>query len=336
MEITVEASPNFALTKYWGKSKAKAPGTGAAIPATPSIGITVSGIASVCRIRLDDPALEDAVHVNGTQLSRDEYHASSAIIAALRRITGFSESVHIDSWNSFPTSAGAASSSSGMAAIAFGLTQLLNLTDDTISVSELAQAGSVSTARAALGGFVHLPATRSATAQQLFSENHWEDLRVLLCITSRERKEISSRKAMQVSQETSPLFSIWKKQAQLDTRELLAAVESRDLERLGSVAEKNALLMHTAAMTSTPSILFWNPGTVAVLQAVHELRKSGTYAYCTMDAGPQVKIICDKSSLAQIIGRLSNTPLVLDLIPLTVGGGPRLARTEYNRNRSAP
>lgn len=328
MEITVEATPNFALTKYWGKSDVRKKKTHAPVPATPSIGITVSGISSICRITLGDPLLQDTLKVDGANLSSEEMRDSGLIISALRQLTGFTESVHIDSFNSFPTAAGAASSSSGMAAIAFGLAHLLKVFDATLSLTELAQIGSVSAARATHGGFVYLPAESSTEAHQLFPEDYWKELRILLCITSRERKVISSRAAMQLSQTTSPIFPTWKEHAERDTKEIITAIRTRDFERLGTISERNALLMHATTMTSSPSVLFWNPGTLAVIQTIHELRRAGIHAYCTMDAGPQVKVLYESFNESQILDRLKDTPLLLESIPLRVGCGPRIIRTQ--------
>lgn len=332
MEITVEASPNFALTKYWGKSGERVPKTFAAIPATPSIGITVAGISSLCRINLGNPSEPDSIMVNGIRLPPDEKCAADVIVSTLRRITGFKESVHIDSFNSFPTAAGAASSSSGMAAIAFGLAHLLNVPGDILTVTELAQAGSVSAARATCGGFVHLPAEATEGAETIYSQNHWETLRIVLCITSREQKIVSSRNAMQLSQETSPIFSVWKNQASRHTEEILRAITTRDLELLGTISERNAFLMHATTMTSSPSVLFWNAGTLTVINTIQKLRKAGICAWCTIDAGPQVKVICESSDLNKVLEALRDTPLLLETIPLSVGGGPRITAPVCYRN----
>ena len=50
--------------------------------------------------------------------------------------------------------------------------------------------------------------------------------------------------------------------------------------------------MHAVAMTSQPSVLYWSPATVAVLQAVREMRAAGVGAYCTIDAGANVHVLC--------------------------------------------
>jgi diphosphomevalonate decarboxylase len=327
VEITVEATPNFALTKYWGKSHVTHPHTNAAVPATPSIGVTVAGISSHSRIKLGDPGQHDTVRINGKPLRPDEMRDAGLIISVLRSLTGFTESVEIESSNSFPTAAGAASSSSGMAAIAFGLSHLLKVPDTTLSISELARIGSVSAARATSGGFVLLPADGPLAAQQLFPPNHWVDLRIVLCVTSRDPKRDSSRSAMKLAQETSPIFPLWKKRAHRDTKELLAAITARDLDKLGTISERNTFFMHATTITSSPPVLFWNAGTMAVIQLIQTLRKAGVCAYCTMDAGPQVKVICDKSDLARVLEKLEETPLVIEAIPLTIGDGPRIITT---------
>jgi len=60
---------------------------------------------------------------------------------------------------------------------------------------------------------------------------------------------------------------------------------------------------------------------VAVIQRVAELRHQGIEAYFTIDAGPQVKVLCpqhQRASVAEEIGRLAGVQRVLLSGP---GGG---------------
>ena len=50
-------------------------------------------------------------------------------------------------------------------------------------------------------------------------------------------------------------------------------------------------------MSSTPPILYWEPGTLAVIRSVRRLREQdGVPCAFTMDAGANVHVICPPSS----------------------------------------
>ena len=45
-------------------------------------------------------------------------------------------------------------------------------------------------------------------------------------------------------------------------------------------------------MSSEPPIFYWRPGTLRALDCVRGLREEGVPAFATMDAGPNVHVIC--------------------------------------------
>ena len=49
--------------------------------------------------------------------------------------------------------------------------------------------------------------------------------------------------------------------------------------------------MHASAMAAAPALIYFNPVTLAAIERVRLLRKSGTQAYVTIDAGPHVKVL---------------------------------------------
>jgi diphosphomevalonate decarboxylase len=84
----------------------------------------------------------------------------------------------------------------------------------------------------------------------------------------------------------------------LETAE--AALALGDLQKLGEVAEANALAMHASAIAARPAIIYWQPTTLAVLAAVRELRGRGIGAWATMDAGPHVKVLTSADDAAAV------------------------------------
>jgi diphosphomevalonate decarboxylase len=62
--------------------------------------------------------------------------------------------------------------------------------------------------------------------------------------------------------------------------------------------------MHAALLASDPPLLYWLPATVALIRECAELRRRGLGAWETIDAGPQVKVLCLASEAAQIASSL--------------------------------
>ena len=103
------------------------------------------------------------------------------------------------------------------------------------------------------------------------------------------------------------------------------AVAARDLALLGPVLELDALAMHGVMMSSAPSLLYWQPGTLEVLHAVRAWRQEeGVQVYFTIDAGPNVHLICEAETAPAVERRLAALPAVERVITSGPGQGPRL------------
>ncbi len=279
-EVICRAGPSLALIKYWGKTV-----SGDNLPATPSLAVTLGGVYTETRVSLAD---RDSVEVDGR---RQDPARFSSFFDNLRRSLKVDSSFSARSVNSFPTSSGLASSSSGFAALAGACARASGRDCSPADLSALARMGSASAARAVFAGFVHFPAG-AHRARPLFGADHWPDLRIVMAITQRSRKGISSREAMEATRATSPYYFSWLKESAVLLPEALRGVEERDLERLGMAARRSYSLMHAALLGATPPILYWIPATVALIRMCDRLRRNGVGAWETIDAGPQVKILC--------------------------------------------
>jgi diphosphomevalonate decarboxylase len=80
--------------------------------------------------------------------------------------------------------------------------------------------------------------------------------------------------------------------------------------------------MHAALLASSPPVLYWLPTTVAVIRECHHLREEGIGAWETLDAGPQVKVLCLEAEVQTIRERLQALDPELKLIVASVGQGP--------------
>ena len=51
--------------------------------------------------------------------------------------------------------------------------------------------------------------------------------------------------------------------------------------------------MHSVIMTTQPPIVYWNKATLSCIDLIIDLQRSGIPVFFTIDAGPQVKAICE-------------------------------------------
>lgn len=99
------------------------------------------------------------------------------------------------------------------------------------------------------------------------------------------------------------------------------AITVRDFGKLASIAEHNCLKMHSVMWASRPPVVYWNAATLACLERVRQLQADGVAAFFTIDAGPQVKIICLPGDESQVVDALSTTPGVESVLPSGIGAG---------------
>ena len=89
--------------------------------------------------------------------------------------------------------------------------------------------------------------------------------------------------------------------------------------------ERSTLRMHACMMSSDPPILYWKAGTLAAFEVVQQLRKDGLACYATMDAGPNVKVLCRAADAEPL--RLALLRVVDRVELLSPGPGARLVPT---------
>jgi len=312
------ASPSLALLKYWGKR-----GGRKNLPATPSLAVSLEALKTTTRVRIAD---RDEVIVDGKLQDPERY---APFFAEARRLLGVEIRFHAESVNTFPAAAGLASSSSGFAALALACATLAAspaggaparrraAAPSPARLSALARLGSASAARALFGGFVLLPAG-GRFARQLAPADHWPELRILVAVVAEEAKELSSRVAMERTKMTSPYYRPWVRSAAAELPEAVEALMRRDLERLGGAMRRSYFRMFASMLACDPPILYWAPESLALIRACERLRAEGIGAWETMDAGPQVKVLCLAHELPRVRQRLE--ALGVRLIESRVGG----------------
>ncbi|MCB9644500.1 MAG: hypothetical protein H6728_15615 [Myxococcales bacterium] len=92
------------------------------------------------------------------------------------------------------------------------------------------------------------------------------------------------------------------------------AVAAHDFRALGDVSEENCLAMHDVMHQAQPPVNYFLDGTHAAIETVRKLRAQGIPCFFTIDAGPNVKVLCDPAYRETISEALQKTPGVLRLL----------------------
>jgi len=321
-KVTAKAHPNLALVKYWGKLDDELN-----IPASSSISVNLSGATTTTTVVFVTGAEADSVMIDGQAASPKAFARVAKHLDRVRQLAGTTARARVESWNDFPASAGIASSASAFAALSLAASRAAGLSLAERELSILARKGSGSACRSIPDGFVEFvaggadkfqPTTTTikgevetclkddtAYARQLFPPEHW-DMRITTLIIDQRPKEVSSSEGHQATR-TSPFYEAWLAALPPTLETVRRALADKDFRTLGMAVERQAIAMHAVAMTSSladrdwlSGIYYWAPGTVSLIQAVQDWRRQSLEVYLTIDAGPNVHLLCEAKDQAEL------------------------------------
>jgi diphosphomevalonate decarboxylase len=321
-----QAQPNIALIKYWGKRDAALN-----LPAVGSISITLDSLWTRTEVRFVPGSAQDRFSLNGRS-DDGEIKRVVACLDLLRQRAGVDWGAVVDSRSNFPTAAGLASSASGFAALVCAGSQALDLDLSETELSLLARRCSGSAARSVFGGYVEwargeLADGSDSVARPLLPAAAWP-LRVAVAITSTVAKDVGSSEGMRRTAQSSPFQATWIATQEADLTLARNAIVTRDFDALAHVSEHNCLKMHALALAAQPGLLYWNGATVECMHRVRALRREGVPVFFTVDAGPQLKAVCEPHSIERVKSALLGAPGVLDVIDSGLGAGARSLSAE--------
>ena len=296
MKATAIAHPNIALIKYWGKRDIHLN-----LPSVSSISMTLSSFYTKTTVTWG--FTEDTLILNGKE---QHFSQATRVFSFLDRIDSKRPPCLVTSDNNFPTAAGLASSSSAFSALALSATHAAQKTYTKQELSVLARQGSGSACRSIWGGWVQWNKGtqedgKDSHGTPIAPADHW-DVCMIIAVVSSKPKKIGSTKGMLASEKTSPFYSSWVHTAQKDVDKAQEALINKDIKTLGECMEHSTIKMHSTMMTTIPTIRYWKPQSLAIIELVEELREEGFSCYQTMDAGPNVKILCPREE-AKIIAK---------------------------------
>ena len=285
-EIRWQSPSNIALVKYWGKH-------GNQLPMNPSVSFTLSRSFSDTFVRFDHktgPSSTVDLSFSLDQSPAPEFKARiQQYLESIQDLCPWLKqyTISIESSNSFPHSAGIASSASGFSALALCLTSMEdqlfgNLEDDFAfrqKASYLARLGSGSASRSIydqLAWWGESKELKSSSDEFAVSVSDWLHPDFLgfqdtILIVSADKKSISSSHGHELM-DYHPYRQGRLEQVQHHLRDIKSALQIGDLERFGQIVETEALCLHALMLSSNPGYFLINGHSIKTIEAIKKFR----------------------------------------------------------------
>ncbi|HFI0064380.1 TPA: diphosphomevalonate decarboxylase [Streptococcus suis] len=296
------AHTNIALIKYWGKRDKQL-----FLPMNSSLSLTLDAFYTDTKVIFDSDLTADEFYLNGILQDSKEILKISRFLDLFCEYIGERTFARVESLNFVPTAAGLASSASAFAALTLATATALGLNLSREELSTLARRGSGSSTRSLFGGFVEWDmGTGSADSMAHPIDDADWDIGMIVLAVNTGQKKIASREGMDHTVATSPFYQAWMDTAKEDLQAIKQAIADRDFEQVGQITEHNGMKMHATTLSANPPFTYWSADSVLAQEAVRQVREeSGLSAYMTMDAGPNVKVLCRASQMAELVDALS-------------------------------
>ena len=309
MSIRLQSPSNIALIKYWGKK-------GRQEPQNASVSFTLT--QSVTRMELDFIPKK-----NNQKIELDFLFAGERKEKFALKIQRYLESIaaelpylydyqlFIRSDNSFPHSAGIASSASSMSALATALVEMgeqigfctYPYTNKIQNCSYFARLGSGSACRsvykgaAIWGKTAHWGGSSNEYAVDFAAAMHsvFHTFCDTVLLLSAQEKSVSStagHNLMENNRFAAPRYA----QAEENMGLILSALQTGELQKVGEIVEEEALTLHGLMMLSRPAFILLSPHSLKVIELVRTFRKETQLPlYFSIDAGPNIHLLYPKS-----------------------------------------
>lgn len=324
---TAVANANIAFIKYWGNRNQQL-----RLPANGSISMNLDELFVRTQITFDESlSCNDQLNLNGQIEKGSALRRVSQFLDHFRRLAGTQRYARIISESNFPVGAGLASSAAAFAALAVAAAGALNLQLSEADLSRLARLGSGSACRSIPGGFVEWRAGEEDADSYAFSiapPEYWP-LVDCIAVLKATHKPVGSTEGHSLA-DTSPLQPARVADAPRRLEICRSAIRQRDFEALADIIEQDSNMMHSVMMTSQPPLFYWEPESLALMKSIRAWRAEGIPAAYTLDAGPNVHIICEAGALPQVRQRLTDNTAVLQLLVAHPGGPAHLIHDHSN------
>lgn len=329
-KVSWRSPSNIALVKYWGKH-------GHQMPNNPSISFTLEEAHtwmtvewSVKKESSKNIALK--LYFDSVQFPPFE----TKMIQKLESLVGifpflYQMDLEIDTANSFPHSAGIASSASSMSALALCLCsmehELFGTLDDDDEferkasyVSRLLSGSacrSIYGSCAVWGEMSEVPDSSNLYAVSMEDQIHevFRTYQNAILIVNQNEKLISSTEGHRLM-EGNPYAEQRYKQAKGNMLPMLEALKTGDLERFGDLVQQEAMSLHAMMMNSNPSYILMEPETLILIRKINQFKLDTQIPLCfTLDAGPNIHLLYPEQYIDQM-----NSFIISELSPYCQDG----------------
>ncbi|MFN7035662.1 MAG: diphosphomevalonate decarboxylase [Bellilinea sp.] len=317
---TAIAHPNIAFIKYWGNRD-----DSLRIPANGSISMNLEGLTTRTTVRFESKLKNDTLILNQKLQGGKALQRVSAFLDIIRQKASFKYFAEVVSENNFPAGSGLASSAAAFAALSLAASKAAGLNLNRQELSALARRGSGSACRSIPAGFVEwLPGIEDedSYAISIAPPSHWE-LIDCIAIVETDHKTVGSTEGHQLAA-TSPLQNARVEDAPRRLDICRRAILQKDFEAFAQIVELDSNLMHAVMMTSSPPLFYWNPASIDLMKRVRNWREEGLAVCYTLDAGPNVHILCLNEALSEVKFRLQQIPAVEQILVCRPGGAATL------------
>ena len=283
MKATARAHPIQGLVKYHGIREEEL-----RVPYHDSISVSTAPSVTVTTVEFDPALDEDVYVVDGDPLSGNGADRLDTVVDHVRERAGVDAPVRLESENSFPSNVGLGSSSSGFAAAAMALVEAAGLDLTLPEISTIARRGSTSAARAVTGGFSDLRAglNDEDCRSHRMETSLEDDLRIVIGLVPAYKETQQAHEEA----EDSHMFQGRLAHVHGQLADMRDAIRSGDFDRTFSLAEHDTLSLAATTMTGPSGWVYWKPETLAIFEAVRELREDGVPAYFSTDTGATVYV----------------------------------------------
>lgn len=309
MKSTAVAPSNIAFIKYWGKKDEVL-----RLPENGSISMCLSEMTTTTTVEFSEKYKEDEVIINN---QKEELEGSKAVkhLDLIRKRAGITTKAKVVTNNNFPTGTGLSSSASGFAALTMAAANAAGLKLSEKELSIIARQGSGSACRSIPNGFVEwLDGDNSNTsyAQSIHPSEYW-DIVDVVTVVSTGKKDVPTSAGQKLAV-SSPFFQIRKSHMKNKVKLCKELLAKKDFTKFGELIEAEALEMHAIMLTSTPSLIYWTPGTLQIMKLTKKWRQEGLEVYFTINTGQDIHLIVQSTDVDKLQKELKELDFVKNII----------------------
>jgi len=319
MKATAMAPSNIAFIKYWGKKDEVL-----RLPENGSISMNLSDMTTATTVEFDPSLKEDSIVINDTK-EANEGNRAIEHLDRVRKRAKITEKARVVTIANFPRGTGLSSSASGFAALTVAASKAAGLTLSEKELSILARQGSGSACRSIPDGITEwLDGETSETsyAVSLYPPQYW-DLCDVVAVVSVGRKDVATSEGMKLAQK-SPFFQTRRLYMKEKISLCKKALAEKNFQVFGELIEAEALELHAIMLTSTPSLIYWTPGTLRIMKLCKVWRNEGIPVYFTINTGQDIHLICEKPTVDVLKKKLADVEEVKNIIVNTSAPGAHL------------